>query len=278
MELIMKTDLEKSMPAVLDFNYEETKSALAERLKYYTDLVVSEDDIAGAKKDRAGLNKLKTSIEDWRKSVKAQCLAPYEAFEKKCKELSGMVEEASGAIDVQVKAFENAEKEERRAALSEAYGACIGTLATVLPFDRIFSDKWLNRSTPFESAVSELQASIEKVKTELEIISGMKLHCEQEVLDKYLSTLSLASAMAENARIKERDKQLAELNAVNRRAEELGVPLVPAKTAQQVTNIPSPCEELKTIRVVFYDTTQDFRDDMRALTTTHNIKYGGIKE
>ena len=35
-------------------------------------------------------------------------------------------------------------------------------------------------------------------------------------------------------------------------------------------------EPTKTIKVIFYDTTEAFRSDMRALTEKHGITYGGI--
>src|SRR5574344_298476 len=103
MELIMTTDLEKSLPQKIDFNYEAIKAELSEKLERYNSLVVTEDSVSAAKKDKAALNKLKTALEDRRKEVKKDCLRPYEEFEQKIKELVGMIDAPVLAIDGQIK-------------------------------------------------------------------------------------------------------------------------------------------------------------------------------
>ena len=76
MKFILKTDL-SSLPQIIDFNFEDMKSELSIKLKQYNALVVTEDSIKSAKDDKAQLNKLRTAIENKRKEIKNQCLAPY---------------------------------------------------------------------------------------------------------------------------------------------------------------------------------------------------------
>ena len=54
-ELVMKTDLQKAIPQAIEFNYDELKKQLPERLAYYKNLVVTEDSIKSAKADKATL-------------------------------------------------------------------------------------------------------------------------------------------------------------------------------------------------------------------------------
>src|SRR5574344_92356 len=56
MQLILKTDLEKQIPAKIEWNNDELKTELSEKLKDYKNLVVTEDTIQSAKGDRAELN------------------------------------------------------------------------------------------------------------------------------------------------------------------------------------------------------------------------------
>ena len=63
MELKVITDL-SVIPQQIDFNFEEIRAELAEKLDYYNNLVVTENSIREAKSDRAKLNKLKTAVED----------------------------------------------------------------------------------------------------------------------------------------------------------------------------------------------------------------------
>ena len=67
LEFVMQTDLATALPAVLEFNFEDLKKALAERMELYRGLVVTEDGIKAAKQDRADLNKLREAIEAKRK-------------------------------------------------------------------------------------------------------------------------------------------------------------------------------------------------------------------
>ena len=112
MDFLVKTDLQ-SFPKSIDFNFTEIKSELEEKLVKYKNLVVTEDGIKAAKADKAKLNKLATAIEDKRKEVKAICLAPYNDFEVKCKELVSLIKAPAVAIDTQVREFENIEKEKK---------------------------------------------------------------------------------------------------------------------------------------------------------------------
>ena len=73
MEFLIKTDL-NAIPQAIDFNFEEMKAELTEKLTAYNALVVTEDSIRDAKADKAKLNKLRTAVEDKRKEVKKLCL------------------------------------------------------------------------------------------------------------------------------------------------------------------------------------------------------------
>ena len=113
-ELVMKTDLQKAIPQAIEFNYDELKKQLPERLAYYKNLVVTEDSIKSAKADKATLNKLRTAFEEARKEVKRDCLRPYEDFNSKESELVGMIDEAIQSIDGQVKNFDGQKKEAKK--------------------------------------------------------------------------------------------------------------------------------------------------------------------
>ena len=102
MEFVMGNSLE-TLPKTIDFNFEELKGQLAESLALYTGLVVTEDGIKGAKEDRAKLNKLREAMENKRKEVKRECMAPYTDFEAKVKELVGLIDQPIAAIDAQLK-------------------------------------------------------------------------------------------------------------------------------------------------------------------------------
>lgn len=296
MELIMETDLEKSLPQKIDFNYEAIKTELSEKLEQYNSLVVTKDSISAAKKDKAALNSLKTALEDRRKAVKKDCLRPYEEFERKIKELVGMIDAPVMAIDGQIKAFDEIKKAEKRADIQGFYADSIGDLATLMPFDRVFDPRWLNATYKIEDAQKEIADRIQKTRNDIGIIKAMNLNGEQQVLDVYLRTLDMSTALAEKTRLEDQQKRMEEYEAARQKADQEapqgpktvvidGTPghdLCDCKPGDHVIFGGSPVtadippEKLKTIKVIFYDTTEAFRHDMRALTEKYGVKYGGL--
>ncbi|MEG1774195.1 MAG: DUF1351 domain-containing protein, partial [Oscillospiraceae bacterium] len=111
MKFTVTTDLEKVLPASIEFNFEQLKAELAVTLADYRSLVVTEDAISATKEKRAALNKLRNRISDERIRVKKQYLAPYDAFESRVKEIDAMISDPIRLIDSQIKAFEEAKKE-----------------------------------------------------------------------------------------------------------------------------------------------------------------------
>lgn len=290
MELIMTTDLEKSLPQKIDFNYEAIKSELSESLERYNSLVVTEDSISAAKKDKAALNKLKTALEDRRKEVKKDCLRPYEEFERKIKELVGMIDAPVLAIDGQIKAFDEIKKAEKRADIQAFYSDNVGDLAPLLPLDKVFDPRWLNATYKIDDVQKEIADRIFKTRNDIGIIKAMNLSGEQQVLDVYLRTLDMSAALAEKTRLEDQQKRMEEYEAARQKADQeapqAGEGAVQPRASiyecaqapcAVFENTPEPPEEPKTIKVIFYDTSEAFRHDMRTLTKKYGVKYGGLK-
>lgn len=297
MELIMTTDLEKSLPQKIDFNYEAIKAELSEKLERYNSLVVTEDSVSAAKKDKAALNKLKTALEDRRKEVKRDCLRPYEDFEQKIKELVGMIDAPVLAIDGQIKAFDEIKREEKRASIEAFFAENIGDLAPLLPFDKVFDLRWLNATYKIEDVQKEITDRIFKTRNDIGIIKAMNLSGEQQVLDVYLRTLDMSAALAEKTRLEDQQKRMEEYEAAREKAaqeaaQEPKTVVIDGTPGHDFCDLNPgdhvifggnpvtadiPHEELKTIKVIFYDTSEAFRHDMRALTEKYGIRYGGLK-
>jgi len=314
MKLIMKTDLAKAIPQAIEFNYDELKAQLPERLTYYNNLVVTEESIKSAKADKAALNKLLTAFEDARKEVKRDCLRPYEDFNSKESELAGMIREAITSIDSQVKSFDENKKQKKQDQIKAFYLSSIQDLESLLPLEKIWNSKWLNTTYKMADIEKEIKETIFKVKNGINIIKAFGVDCEQQMLDKYLDTLDMSAAMAEKTRWEEQQKRLKEYEEAQRKAKEEaerkaseeakaqtivinGTPghdLCDAKSGDNIVfggnvetaennYIPEPeqCVPIKpltkTISVTFEDTTADFRHEMHDLCVKYGIKYGWAK-
>lgn len=276
MEFQIITDL-SALPQTIDFNFETMKAELDTKLEHYRNLVVTEESIKGAKEDRAALNKLSAAIDARRKDIKAQCLAPYSTFEAKCKELTGMIDQASRSIDQQVKSFEEQEKQEKRKAIYDAYLEIAGGLARLVPFEKLMDKKWLNKTVSLNSAISDLTSRVDSIRKDTDTICNMNLTHEVPVLSRYYETLDLSAAMNENLRLSKLDLARDQQNEPVQDPEPPADPNVSHVQETAPVSEPEPPEEPKTIKVIFYDTTAAFRAEMRALTDKYGVKYGGIR-
>jgi len=188
MEFVMGNSLE-TLPKTIDFNFEELKGQLAESLALYTGLVVTEDGIKGAKEDRAKLNKLREALENKRKEVKRECMAPYTDFEAKVKELVGLIDQL------------------------EIYEETVGELRALLPFEKLWQDTWYNTSVTMKKVREAIVAAEDKAASDLEVLATVESEFAEAVKIKYLEHLDLNEALMERSRLQERAKRLREYEA-----------------------------------------------------------------
>lgn len=212
MEFVMGNSLE-TLPKTIDFNFEELKGQLAESLALYTGLVVTEDGIKGAKEDRAKLNKLREALENKRKEVKRECMAPYADFEAKVKELMGLIDQPIAAIDAQLKEYEEKRRADKRAAILEIYEETVGELRALLPFEKLWQDTWYNTSVTMKKVREAIVAAEDKAASDLEVLATVESEFAEAVKIKYLEHLDLNEALMERSRLQERAKRLREYEA-----------------------------------------------------------------
>ena len=212
MEFEMGNSLE-TLPKTIDFNFDELKGQLAESLALYTGLVVTEDGIKGAKEDRAKLNKLREALENKRKEVKRECMAPYTDFEAKVKELVGLIDQPIAAIDAQLKEYEEKRRADKRAAILEIYEETVGELRALLPFEKLWQDTWYNTSVTMKKVREAIVAAEDKAASDLEVLATVESEFAEAVKIKYLEHLDLNEALMERSRLQERAKRLREYEA-----------------------------------------------------------------
>ena len=220
LEFVMQTDLSTALPAVLEFNFEYLKKALAERMELYRGLVVTEDGIKAAKQDRADLNKLREAIDAKRKEVKKACLAPYNNFEARVKELTALVDAPIAAIDKQLQQYEEQRRATKRADVQAIYEETVGELRSLLPFDKLWRDEWYNTSWSMKKIREAIVAADGKAASDLEVLSTVESEFIEAVKLKYLEGLDLNAALAERARLQERAAKLRQYEEQQRQAQE----------------------------------------------------------
>ena len=285
LEFVMQTDLSTALPAVLEFNFEDLKKALAERMELYRGLVVTEDGIKAAKQDRADLNKLREAIEAKRKEVKKACMAPYTEFEGRVKELVQLVDAPIAAIDGQLKEYEEKRRADKRAEIAAIYEETVGELKGILPFERLWRDEWYNTAWSMKKIREAIVAAEGKVASDLEVLSTVESEFAEAVRLKYLEALDLNAALAERARLQERAAKLREYEEQRRRAAEAEASNVPeaeraeaaAKDAGQAEAAPATGAE-ETVYLLRFECqlTRSQAMELSAWLKDRNISYRRI--
>ena len=149
---------------VLAFNFEQLKAWAAGVAERYSDLIVTEDGVADAKRDMAEINKAKAAIDTARKEAVRQVSEPIRAFEVQIKEVCGIFDNAYAKLADQVKVFEEARRAEKRAIiedmiLEESDAAYPADSPRTAIFIR---EEWLNKTASLKSVRGAIKAEVEK--------------------------------------------------------------------------------------------------------------------
>lgn len=234
----LTVQIQKPIIPPLVWNKEAVEQFVNDAISKYTGRVYTADMIDGAKKDRAKLNALEKQLAKAFTATKNVYLDPLAELETTTKDLRQKIKATSTEIDVQVKAYEDAEKADKRAKLEAVYTQAAGTLAVLVPIDKIFDSRWLNKTTPFSTAEKELKTIIEEKRLELDDLAD---DCEpgeeyEAVRRAYLKNLSMKEARAERKAYRDYKAQ-QEQAAAAKAAEEAArraAPVIQRPTAEDL--------------------------------------------
>lgn len=236
-ELIVRVE-HPELPAIR-WNEAEVQQNLTEMLAAYTGRVYTPETIKDAKADRAAVNKLDKQLSDAARSAKTFYMKPLEEFLQSAKQMQAQCKQVSGAIDQQVKAVEEAERQDKAEALRLVYEDCIGELRELLPFERLLVPQWLNKTFALSTAQHDLRRDVETRRKELKIIQDTCGEDAEACQLEYLRALDVNAALAEHLRLKDSREKL-------RRAEEERLAAQRARAAAPV--IVPPTEEERQIQ------------------------------
>lgn len=216
----------------IEWNYEELKVELSQKLEDYKGLVYTEEQIKDAKADRAKLNALATAIDSKRKEIKKQCLQPYEAFEAQIKDLLALIKEPVSLIDTQIKDFEEEKKKKKLEEVKELFEKLkteAGEELEFISFEQVFEDKFLNASTSLKQVETVINNVFNSVKCNLKTIAELKDYTF-EATEVCKETLNLNTALekakymvdtAERKKVEEERRKAEEEKREQEKSEEV---------------------------------------------------------
>lgn len=235
-ELTVRVE-QPELPAIR-WNEEEVQQNLTEMLAAYTGRVYTPESIKDAKADRAAVNKLDKQLGEAARSAKAFYMKPLDAFLQSTKQMQTQCKQVSGAIDAQVKAVEDAEKQDKADALRLVYEDCIGELRELIPFERLFVPQWLNKTYDLAKAGRELRKSVETRRQELDTIRNLCSEDAEACTLEYLRALDLNAALSEHTRLQADREKLqraeAERLAAQRARDAAPVIVPPSEEERQI--------------------------------------------
>lgn len=234
----LTVQIQKPIIPPLVWNKEAVEAYVNEALEKYVGIVYTDDMIDDAKKDRAKLNALEKQLAKAFTATKDVYLGPLTELETVNKDLRQKIKKTSGEIDTQVKSYEDALKQDKKNDLYRVYTTAAGALAVLVPFEKIFNERWLNKTYAFSTAEKELKTIIEEKRLELDDLAD---DCEpgeeyEAVKRAYLKNLSMKEARAERKAFRDFKAQ-QEQAAAAKAAEEAArraAPVIQRPTAEDL--------------------------------------------
>ncbi|WP_417341258.1 DUF1351 domain-containing protein [Gordonibacter urolithinfaciens] len=201
-------------PSVISANFDAMEDSIRAKVADYEGAkydLTKDESIKEAKNDRLYLNGLKKEIEERRKAVKREYNKPLAAFEKRCKEITSIIDGASDGIKAQLDQAEEDRKSRAMARLKEHYETFAELLAPVVPYERIHEKQWLNKGFGEVKAKKALEAKVSAVARDWDTLKAQRdSMAHYEVAERELfRTLDLGSALNAARAADEEDARIA---------------------------------------------------------------------
>lgn len=198
MEFCITSDLQEVRKQVITTNYPAVKKWAESVVAQYENIIVTPDTILQAKADRASLRKAQSGVSDVRKEMRAAALSTCAAEESNCKDLEAAFERGVQSLDVQIKAMEEAVKQEKKDRLAAYFAQVVGDMAEWLTFDDCFNPKWLNATYAESTAQMDVCAAIDRFRADLNAIRALHSEFETTLLDEYTRTRNISAVLVKN--------------------------------------------------------------------------------
>lgn len=171
----------------------QIRSIVKEKMKVYECITYTEDDIKEAKADRAMINKSSKALNDTRIELEKIYMQPFNKFKDVVKDTCDMLDITSNSIDLQIKKFEQEEKDVKMKQIREYFDENNEYLVN---FDRCFKSNWLNKNKGIAVVKAEINEVFELVEADFD---KLKEHfysepCYTAIIDRYQNTLDYNNA------------------------------------------------------------------------------------
>lgn len=151
-------------PPEITFDADALSAAVDAVLEQYDGLVVTEDMVTAIKSEMAALNRVKDKLETARKDIAGKISSPVKEFEAQVKAAVQRIIDGRGKLDAQVKAFEQKQRESRRAKVQAIIDEVLEP-AKLDGFTIDIDERWLNKSAKDKDIRAEIENIALREKT-----------------------------------------------------------------------------------------------------------------
>ena len=204
LEFKVTSDLTPVRDMRITANFDEVKAWLHEVISPYSKLVLSEADVPNAKADLARIRKVKTVLEDYRKSVKRDFMKPVTEFEERVKtELMPELYEGETNLSEQINKYAEQKRQEKLSALRVYFDVNVGDMENFLTFEQVENPKWGNVTYAQEQAEFDIRHAIAECADGVSAIRSLKSEFEATLLTAFSKNHDLAAVMKMNGELAE---------------------------------------------------------------------------
>jgi hypothetical protein len=208
----------------LTTNVKQIKALVEASLPNYDISNYNESNIDLAKKDKAMLNKASKALNAKRLEFEKEFMKPFSEFKEIVSDTVKLIAECSLKIDVVVKQSEQKYKDDKKSTIQKLYD---GKGFTLVPFSKIFDEKWLNKTTKEKDINLDIDSRIAKIKDD--IITLEAIGEDVDLLKSlYLDTLNI------NSTIQYANTLKANREKVKAESEKAVSPVVQTQTAPEL--------------------------------------------
>lgn len=199
----------QTVPAVVNFNYEEIEANLDSVLVKYQGLQFTESTAAECKKTIAELRKGQKALDDFRISTKKSLTESVTAFEKRCKGLHSKFETVINPLNIQNDQFELDRKEKKRVEIQGVIDALVSEngLTGSYALQLKISNEYYNKGKTIKAIKAELSSTAKNaklqqdkdeqdsqlIKAKVELANAQHQLTNPLMLDPYLRLLAFKS-------------------------------------------------------------------------------------
>jgi hypothetical protein len=176
----------------------------------------NEGNIALAKSDKALLNKAAKELNAKRIEIEREFMQPFGEFKEVVNDTVKLINECSAKIDTVVRQSEERTRELKKSLIADFFKS---TGFTLVPLEKIFDAKWLNKGASMKSVYADMDAAIARIQAD---IKTLETFGDDAGLLKslYLDTLDISKTLQYANTLKQNREKLKAAEEAKRKAAE----------------------------------------------------------